>query len=418
MIFNSIDQNNKNYSSFIICPIFAILGCYIGCELASYYGRRLAFIFNNLFYISGNLLVSAMQSLSFVFLNKDPKNDFSWYILLTVLIIGRVLCGIGVGFSSFLVPLYSNMYSVRELAPIEIYARLGSINQFMITLGILVSYVIGYFCSHGYLLIFTFTFPVLVSLLQIGIFCKIYINDTPTFLMANNKRTEAMLLISRLYFGFEASEESFDVPDASFVPESLPATYMDLFKSWRTNSNFRVGCILAGLQQLSGINYFIVTSSSILPIQDARLYTVILGIVNCVSSVFTVFILKKTYKRVLMYGALGMTSCYIVALSLIFTEKQIFSYGYLFISFAFIVFFEISIGPILWIYCADILCIRGVAIISSINWICASIIIGVFGVLGVEGNVKYHSDCDDPYCISFIFYTFLTMIFCLLVKII
>lgn len=59
---------------------------------------------------------------------------------LTVFYLGRVLCGLGVGGSSSVIPVY-----LSEMAPKEVRGSLGSCYQFMFTIGILVSYWTDYY---------------------------------------------------------------------------------------------------------------------------------------------------------------------------------------------------------------------------------------------------------------------------------
>lgn len=64
--------------------------------------------------------------------------------IVPVLIIGRLLVGIGIGVASMLTPLY-----LAETAPPVHRGALVSLNQLMITVGILVSYLVGYLLAQG-----------------------------------------------------------------------------------------------------------------------------------------------------------------------------------------------------------------------------------------------------------------------------
>ena len=206
-----------------------------------------------------------------------------------------------------------------------------------------------------------------------------------------------MKIMSRLYYNQEL-EDSEDCFDSEIQLEQDTIGFKDLFLSLKNNKTLRMGCILAALQQLTGINFLIVTSSSIFP-KEKDLFTLILGIVNCITGSSSIFLLKKHYKTNLFAGALGMSLCYILIIILsilsLKSESNPINYSYIGICFCFVACFEFSIGPILWIYCADILCERGIAITSSINWICASLIIGAFDVIaesysgGIYKNKKF-----------------------------
>jgi len=55
-----------------------------------------------------------------------------------ILVVARFLLGLGVGLASMIVPLY-----IAEIAPAARRGQLVSLNQLMITIGILVSYIVG-----------------------------------------------------------------------------------------------------------------------------------------------------------------------------------------------------------------------------------------------------------------------------------
>src|SRR5208283_6169381 len=56
-----------------------------------------------------------------------------------ILLVGRLLIGIAIGVASMLTPLY-----LAEIAPAASRGAVTSLNQLCITLGILVSYLVGY----------------------------------------------------------------------------------------------------------------------------------------------------------------------------------------------------------------------------------------------------------------------------------
>ncbi|KAK9375206.1 general substrate transporter [Lipomyces chichibuensis] len=60
-----------------------------------------------------------------------------------MLIVGRVIAGLGIGMTSTLVPVYQS-----EIAPRKIRGRIVSFQQFAITWGILIGFVIEYGCSY------------------------------------------------------------------------------------------------------------------------------------------------------------------------------------------------------------------------------------------------------------------------------
>ena len=226
----------------------------------------------------------------------------------------------------------------------------------------------------------------IVGIAQILIFIFLYPKETPTYLILKNKRNEALLLMNELYYkneyDLDDSENQLTISQIKVNEEGV--TYRNLFTDLRLSKTLKIGCFLSILQQFTGINYIITGSTSAVPnslIDNKKIETMIIGLVNCLSTILSFFILKKHYKLSLQIGALGMCLSYIVILITLPTG-YFFDYVYVISLLIFIVFFECSIGPIMWIYCADVLSEKGIAITTSLNWFAAFIIIVVFFGLG------------------------------------
>jgi len=93
----------------------------------------------------------------------------------------RFFMGIATGLNSALVPLY-----IKEISPISISGSMGSFNQFMINVGITISYLWGLgFDNSGtpsstYWRV-VFGFPIATCLLRIILLVTIYSRETPLF---------------------------------------------------------------------------------------------------------------------------------------------------------------------------------------------------------------------------------------------
>ncbi|XP_016182617.1 inositol transporter 1-like, partial [Arachis ipaensis] len=98
----------------------AIFGAAIGGYINDVFGRRIATIIADLSFIIGSVIMA---------LAPNPM----------LIIVGRFLVGLGVGFASITAPLY-----IAEVSPSEIRGGLVSANCLMITGGQFLSYVINY----------------------------------------------------------------------------------------------------------------------------------------------------------------------------------------------------------------------------------------------------------------------------------
>ncbi|KAJ5528942.1 hypothetical protein N7527_002335 [Penicillium freii] len=120
----SIPASNKTHTSAIAVGIqqaSAFTGCFLIWPITNHYGRRIAMG-----------LCSAIFSLGVILETIDSHS-------LPVFYLGRVICGLGVGGSATVIPIY-----MSEMSPKEIRGSLGSCYQLTYTVGILVSYWVDY----------------------------------------------------------------------------------------------------------------------------------------------------------------------------------------------------------------------------------------------------------------------------------
>ncbi|MBV8117900.1 MAG: MFS transporter, partial [Candidatus Eremiobacteraeota bacterium] len=113
---------NTRLQEFTISVV--LIGCIAGAAgagaLADAIGRRLTLLVSGLIFLVG-ALVSALT----------PNEG--------ILLAGRFVVGIGIGFSSVVAPLY-----ISEVSPAAVRGALVSLYQFAITVGILGAYLIDY----------------------------------------------------------------------------------------------------------------------------------------------------------------------------------------------------------------------------------------------------------------------------------
>ncbi|PIG80654.1 MFS quinate transporter [Aspergillus arachidicola] len=99
----------------------ALVGCLAIWPVTNRHGRRWAMMYCSAIFCLGVIL--------------EVINSHS----LPVFYLGRVICGLGIGGSATVIPIY-----LSEMSPTDMRARLGSCYQFMFTVGILVSYWVDY----------------------------------------------------------------------------------------------------------------------------------------------------------------------------------------------------------------------------------------------------------------------------------
>ncbi|CAG9316879.1 unnamed protein product [Blepharisma stoltei] len=367
-------------------PFGAIFGCFLGAWISGSFGRLKAFLCSDIL----NIIGSGICTVSIIFWignGKFPsyRDDANYFTPLFD--IGHFICGLNSGISSFLVPLY-----IRELTPIETYNSLAAMNQVMITLGILISYCLGTLACQthsAFTNALAFSFPIAISLLHLFLMYWKFDNETPTYLWMSNRRQDAIALMSWLYYNQDLKDSFGNIIDPNPDQENKVVSYKDLFTMETHKRGLKLGCTVAILQQFTGINMIIYHSTALMEKSDSSqssrdYFTILFGIINWSSAFLIVYFLyHKGKKQMLEIGAVGMGCCYIILLILepisIYEDNQVLIGTKIAIIAVFMFFFEISIGPIMWLYNADILCDKGIAITSAVTWTLTTFVVALVG---------------------------------------
>ena len=306
--------------------------------------------------------------------------------------LARFLGGIVAGMGSTIPPVF-----VKEIVPLEISGVLGSLVQFQITLGIVVSYAMGiplpyhnygdYDMNDWWRALFLLPIP--IAILQI-ILLLVYVRlDTPVWLWEHNKPIQAEqhvrwiytesyvpIALNQLKNANKPMSIELSTPEVSKQP-----TYSDLFSA-KYRKGLILACGISMFQQLCGINTFIFYSSRMFASLGGHksmdnVYTTILGVVNMATTLLSLpFVDKFGRKWMLLQGCAGMT----VALALLGVLALINEVAelQLVLMLFFVGFFETSLGPICWIYASEVLPDRGVSIVLLVNWVFTAIVGSTF----------------------------------------
>merc|ERR1712223_2053857 len=109
----------------IAVAVFALggmCGGFVGGWVANRLGRKGGLLFNNVIGVIGAIAMGFAR----------PVNSYE------ILILGRYLIGIHCGLNTSLVPMY-----ISEIAPLTLRGGLGTVNQLAVTVGLLISQVLG-----------------------------------------------------------------------------------------------------------------------------------------------------------------------------------------------------------------------------------------------------------------------------------
>lgn len=315
--------------------IGAIFGSGFSGPLSEKFGRRrLVFVISIIFIIGALILAFA------------PTME--------VLVIGRLVIGLAVGGSTAIVPVY-----LSELAPTEARGSLSSLNQLMITIGILSSYIVnsafapieGWRWMLGLAVV-----PSLI--LMIGV---IFMPESPRWLLEKRGEKAARKVMKLTYPENEIDNEISHMKHINDISES---TWAVLKSPWLL-STIIIGSVFALLQQLIGINAIIYYAPSIFAqagLEDSAsiLSTVGIGTVNVLVTIVAIFIIDKIdRKKLLIIGNIGMVASLLLMSLLIWLIGVNSAVWIIMICLStFIIFFGISWGPVLWVMLPELFPMR------------------------------------------------------------
>ncbi len=292
-----------------------------------------------------------------------------------LVIAGRVVLGIAIGIASYTVPLY-----ISETSPAKIRGALVSLNQLMITIGILVSYMIDdLFAASQHTWRAMFAVGIIPSMiLGVGL---IFLPASPRWLMARKREDEARDVLKRLVPASDI-EGQIDEMRTFIAGEAVSGGWRDLGQPW-VKPAFFMGIAIMFFQQATGINTIIYYAPTIFQMAGfgsetaAITATVAVGAINVAMTILSLFLIDRLGRRpLLLIGLAGMVVS-LVVVGLAFSFGGSLGQGLKWASvagiFVYIASFAVSLGPIAWLLISEIypMGIRGLAMsLSTVaNWL-------------------------------------------------
>jgi sugar porter (SP) family MFS transporter len=265
----------------------AIVGVLIGGPLVDRIGRRRVL-----------MAAATLAALGALLAGLSPNTR--------VLIVARFFLGVAIGTASVVVPTY-----IAEMAPKRIRGRLVSLQQLMITVGIFVSYLIGYaFAASGgwRWMLGLAAVPAVVML--IGLFSMA---ESPRWLLARDREDEARAIMLRSRSASEVDEEVDEIQALAAAERRL--TFRDLLTP-QMRPAIALGVAVAATNQLVGVNAVIYYTPTLLTrtgfgASAAILSTVGIGLVNMIVTIIALSLVDRLGRRPLL---LGGTAVVVVAL--------------------------------------------------------------------------------------------------------
>jgi len=357
----------------------AVVGALSGGPLSDRIGRRPTALLAAVVFGAGALAVAFAPSVTFI-------------------IFGRFLLGLGVGLASMIVPLY-----IAEIAPPDRRGALVSLNQLMITIGILVSYIVGVIFTpiEGWRYMFGVALiPALI--LGIGMF---RLPESPRWLFEHGQLERARSVLGRSRTPEQVDLELQEMEEIKALEqeqEQAGVSYRELLAPF-VRPALIIGIGLAIFQQITGINTVIYYAPTILQgvgfSEGGAIAATALGVgvVNVGFTILAVRIIDRAGRRpLLIIGLIGMVIS-LTLLGLVFAIGATSGAAGLLATVClalYIASFAISLGPVFWLMISEIypLRIRGTAMsVASIanwgsNWLVALTFPVLLATLGGAGS--------------------------------
>lgn len=331
---DSISLSN-NQLEFIVGAVFVggIVGALAAGYCADRFGRRFAIFLSCVFFILGAYLVQAAASFAPLFM-------------------ARFALGIGVGFISVVIPLYT-----AELASASNRGRLISVFQLALTAGILLSYVIDCFLAkgHHWRQMFAVIFIPAISLLSLIVFLP----ESPRWLLFHRNAAAALKALRFIHTPASAAAEL----------HTIQTDYQQHLakQSQKKSMPFKLLAfvvVLASCNQLIGANALLQYAPYVLKLTGGQsgqfngLGTVSVGLMNLTFTLISFVLVDKIGRKpLLLIGISGvlLANAYLGGLSLLTLAPTLKATLYLIGLLFFICSFAIGPGVVVWLLMSELL---------------------------------------------------------------
>jgi len=270
---------------------------------------------------------------------------------LYVFVVFRFIGGIAVGTASMLSPMY-----ISEISPAAKRGSLVSLNQLAIVIGILVAFFSNYILvsvgdNNWRWMLAVMGVPALFFFVTL-----LFIPESPRWLVQKGKKTEAYSILERIN-GTEPATVEMKAIEQSIAKEEK-GSYKEVF-SKKMSPLLRMGVVVAVFSQVTGINSIMYYAPMIfaktgIGIGNSLMQTIAVGGVNVIFTFVAIkYIDKFGRKPLLIAGCTGMAIS-LVVLAVAFYLHEFGGFLILASILIYIASFAASVGPITWVFIAEI----------------------------------------------------------------
>lgn len=308
-----------------------------------------------------------------------------------VLMIGRLLAGVGIGFGVMIAPVY-----IAEISPAIARGSLTSFPEIFINVGILLGYISNYVFSG---------LPAHINwrvMLGVGLLPSIVIAaalfaipESPRWLVMQNRIDEARLVLTKISNSEKEAEEKLQeiqiaAGSANAEKYEPKAVWLEILRpSPAVRRMLITGCGIQCFQQITGIDTTVYYSPTIF--KDAGITgnsqllaaTVAVGFTKTLFILIAIFLIDKLGRKPLLYvSTIGMTVClFSLSLSLAFLSHA--KVGIILAILAVcgnVASFSVGLGPICWVLSSEIFPMRLRAQASALGAVGSRVSSGVISM--------------------------------------
>ncbi|CAI9785525.1 unnamed protein product [Fraxinus pennsylvanica] len=268
---------------------------YLAALIASFFasattralGRKVSMTIGGVIFLIGALLNGAAQNI-------------------LMLIIGRILLGIGIGYANQSVPVY-----LSEMAPPKLRGALNIGFQMATTIGIFGANLINYGTAkmqHNGWRVSLGLAGVPAVIMTVG---SIFLPDTPNSLIERGKNEKAREMLQKIRGTPNVDEEYNDLLDASEAAKEVEHPWRNIMER-KYRPQLVITCLIPFFQQLTGINVIMFYAPVLFKTlgfgDDAALMSaVVSGLVNVFATTVSIFSVDRFGRRALfLEGGLQM----------------------------------------------------------------------------------------------------------------
>ncbi|XP_024219343.1 glucose transporter type 1 isoform X12 [Halyomorpha halys] len=372
-----LDSAKLMYSFAVsIFAIGGMIGGFIGGMVANKFGRKGGLLMNNILGIGGAVLMGF------------AKVAHSYEMLF----FGRFIIGVNCGLNTSLVPMY-----ISEIAPLNLRGGLGTVNQLAVTVGLLISQVLGIDeilgTDDGWPVLLGLAIcPAILQLILLPI-CP----ESPRYLLITKQwEEEARKALRRLRASNQVEEDIEEMRAEQRAQQSESTiSISELICSPTLRAPLIISVVMQLSQQLSGINAVFYYSTGLfvtsgLSEETAKDMTIGIGAIMVIMTLVTIPLMDRMGRRTLHLYGLGGMFIFSIFITISFLIKEFFGYvqemidwmSYLSVvsTLMFVVFFALGPGSIPWLITAELFSQgprpTAMSIAVLVNWL-ANFLVGI-----------------------------------------